>query len=259
MPTQFDPTPNPFTITVSTVIKYHILCHFAFIYMVFTGTLTEWLIAIGIYVVKSNLGSVIYHRLLSHKSFIAPKWFEYGGTIFAIAGGNSSTLAWVAFHRAHHRYSDQPKDPHSPTHIGYLNVQFKNFLNAGGADLRYAPDLLRSKFHYTLHMYHWLFTIGFITLLYLIDPRAVIYAWFVPALLLWHGARLVNSLNHSPFGYRNHDTQDLSVNNLITGYLVGGEGWHNNHHADPSKPKYGEKWWEFDPGWYIIKLVRLDK
>ena len=46
-----------------------------------------------------------------------------------------------------------------------------------------------------------------------------------------------------------------STNNIITGYLVGGEGWHNNHHAEPANPKFGRRWWEFDLGYLIIKLV----
>jgi len=37
---------------------------------------------------------------------------------------------------------------------------------------------------------------------------------------------------------------------------VSGEGWHNNHHAHPADAQFGKKWWEFDLGWQLIKLVR---
>ena len=30
-------------------------------------------------------------------------------------------------------------------------------------------------------------------------------------------------------GYRSYDSR----NNLFVGYFAHGEGWHNNHHADP--------------------------
>jgi len=110
-----------------------------------------------------------------------------------------------------------------------------------------------------LHTYHWAYSIGFAAILALIDPRAVMYAYLVPSLLVWHGGSLINSLNHSPMGYRNYDTKDLSVNNFVSGILVSGEGWHNNHHAQPGNPQFGHKWWEFDLGWQIIKLIRLDK
>jgi stearoyl-CoA desaturase (delta-9 desaturase) len=65
----------------------------------------------------------------------------------------------------------------------------------------------------------------------------------------------VNTINHK-YGYRNIKTSDNSVNNIILGYLSSGEGWHNNHHATPSNPKFGKKWWEFDLGYYIIRAIK---
>jgi stearoyl-CoA desaturase (delta-9 desaturase) len=150
--------------------------------------------------------------------------------------------------------------------MGLLSVQFLpvgRLLSGKGMfekpNIGYATDFLRSKFHLTLFNYFWLFNIMFSVVLYLIDPMAVLYAWLVPAVLVWHGGASINSLGHSKFGYRNYSTNDNSTNNIITGFLVGGEGWHNNHHAQPANPKFGHKWWEFDLGWQIIKLVRLDK
>jgi stearoyl-CoA desaturase (delta-9 desaturase) len=28
--------------------------------------------------------------------------------------------------------------------------------------------------------------------------------------------------------------------------LTNGEGWHNNHHADPRSAQHGHRWWEID-------------
>ena len=106
---------------------------------------------------------------------------------------------------------------------------------------------------------HWLYTILVGVAIYMIDPYAVVYAYLVPSLLLQHASSLTNSLTHSPSGYRNFDTRDQSSNNLLVGYLTGGEGWHNNHHAAAVDPQFGKKWWEFDPGYYLIQLVRTDK
>jgi stearoyl-CoA desaturase (delta-9 desaturase) len=36
-----------------------------------------------------------------------------------------------------------------------------------------------------------------------------------------------------------------------------GEGWHNNHHADPMNWRFGQKWWQIDVTAYIIKLMRF--
>jgi stearoyl-CoA desaturase (delta-9 desaturase) len=93
----------------------------------------------------------------------------------------------------------------------------------------------------------------------MIDVRALLYAYLVPAILVYHGSSLINTLNHSKFGYRNYDTKDLSYNNPVTGIFMAGEGWHNSHHHDPKNPKFGEKWYEFDLGWHVIQLIRTDK
>ncbi len=66
----------------------------------------------------------------------------------------------------------------------------------------------------------------------------------------------MNTLNHL-CGTRPHPTKDHSTNNAITGILVFGEGWHNNHHAKPASPRFGELWWQVDAGWWVIRAVRL--
>ena len=59
------------------------------------------------------------------------------------------------------------------------------------------------------------------------------------------------------WGYRNYETDDRSRNNAIIALLVSGEGWHNNHHADPSSARHGHKWWEIDLVWLTIRLLML--
>ena len=39
------------------------------------------------------------------------------------------------------------------------------------------------------------------------------------------------------------------------GILIGGEELHNNHHAFASSAKLSSKWYEFDIGWFYIKLL----
>ena len=59
------------------------------------------------------------------------------------------------------------------------------------------------------------------------------------------------------WGYRNYATNDDSRNNPIIGLIAAGEGWHNNHHADPSSARHGHKWWEFDLTWQVIRVLML--
>src|SRR6202044_2070218 len=62
-----------------------------------------------------SLGVTIgYHRLLSHCSFKCPKAVEYFWVLGGYLAFEGSPIWWSAIHRAHHRYTDTPLDPHSP-------------------------------------------------------------------------------------------------------------------------------------------------
>ena len=82
----------------------------------------------------------------------------------------------------------------------------------------------------------------------------VVWGGALRTVLVWHITWSVNSVTHL-WGYRNYETPDDSRNNPIIGLLTGGEGWHNNHHADPTSARHGHYWWEFDFAWQMIRLL----
>ena len=67
-------------------------------------------------------------------------------------------------------------------------------------------------------------------------------------------AGVINGVGHY-FGYRNFSVSDASTNIIPFGILIGGEELHNNHHAFASSAKLSSKWYEFDIGWFYIKLL----
>jgi stearoyl-CoA desaturase (delta-9 desaturase) len=240
----------------STLITWHVLAHCALVYFIYTGTAIEWFLAIFLYIIQSTIsGTVIYHRLLSHRSFSSPRWFTILGSIIGSLGGNGSGLAWAAVHREHHRFTDRDRDPHCPHRRGVLWTQFASFMH--NPNIRYVPDLLRDRVQVKIHEFYWAINFIYILALLSIDHRSIFYAYFVPALFTWHAGSFINTLGHMS-GYTNYSISDTSKNNIFTGYLVGGEGWHNNHHADPANARFGRRWWEFDLGYLIIKLIRID-
>jgi len=242
-----------FSISKRTLFLHLLISHILFVYMMFNGTLSLWIFsAVLFYVFMTIGGTITLHRLLSHRSFKCSKYWEYFGSIVATISGAGSTITWAAIHREHHRYTDTLKDPHSPCFKNVFKIQFLSMLDT--PNLRYVPDLLRSKFHLFLHNYYWLINFIYVIALYFIDPVLPIYGFFIPSIMVWHAGSLINTINHLS-GYRNFNTNDSSTNNLITGYLVSGEGWHNNHHAQPSDPNFGRYWWEFDFGYMLIHLI----
>jgi fatty-acid desaturase len=70
--------------------------------------------------------------------------------------------------------------------------------------------------------------------------------------ITWSG----NSFPHV-YGYRNYETNDNSRNNFVVAMLTSGEGWHNNHHADPNSSSNTHRWWEFDLTFLFLRLLEL--
>lgn len=240
---------------INLLFIFQIITHLSLIPMILYGSWYHWGIAFFVYFLTGSIGmSGTYHRLLSHKSYKAPKWWEYFGTILATIGGTGSSIAWCAVHREHHRYTDTDKDPHCPHHKGFFRVQFLSMFHA--VNIRYVPDLLRSSFHFNMHKFYWLVHLLYVGILYVLDPFSIIYAYLIPSFILWHAGSSINTFSHL-FGWQDYVTKDTSTNHPILGILMWGEGWHNNHHAFPGDYKFGKKWWQIDVTKYIIERIRI--
>src|SRR6187397_315544 len=69
--------------------------------------------------VLTGLGVTVgFHRMLTHRSFQAPKPVEYAFAVMGSMAVQGPVMAWVADHRKHHAHADHEGDPHSP-HVGH--------------------------------------------------------------------------------------------------------------------------------------------
>ena len=235
-----------------------LVCHITLIYAIFNFTLSQWLTSFFIYFLTGCLGvSVTLHRYYSHKGFeFKYKWVERLCAFFAFYGVIGDPIAWVNNHRHHHRMTDKEGDPHSPKVYGFWRVQWFSMFYSYDK-LRYVPNMVRDKYLVFLHKYYYVFHWGLMALLIGLNFDVAATIYLVPAAILWNAGSFVNTLGHM-LGYKNHNTDDSSVNNPILGYFVWGEGWHNNHHNSPASSKFGERWFEFDMGLQMIKLIGVD-
>lgn len=233
-----------------------IIAHLGLIYGLFYFSFYEWLIVLSIYFLTGCIGmSITFHRLLSHNSFKPFKSFEIIGTCLASYGLVGSSIAWVNNHRAHHRFADTAKDPHSPMFLGYFRVQWLSMFSST-KKLIFVKQLRRDKFHIFMHRnYFTIHLIIFTSLLMLTGVHGACLYYLAPAAILWNFGSFINTICHSMFGYKNYAVRDTSKNNLLLGIFMWGEGYHNNHHAHPASAKYGHKWWEIDISWMIIKRI----
>jgi len=182
-----------------------------------------------------------YHRLLTHRGFTCPKWLEY---TFATMG---SHVGWVLY-----RHKDTNRT------IRYA---------------KWVPDLLRDPYYRRLERNSGWFMVYFFHAIVIVAIGAIVgyleggtsealhYAasWAVwgiavRTVFVLHGTWSVNSLAHL-YGYRNYETRDQSTNNWLVALIAHGEGWHNNHHADPRSASHGHRWFEFDMSYWVIRIL----
>ena len=203
-----------------------------------------------------------YHRLLTHRGYKTSKWMEYLLTICATLTLEGGPIFWVATHRMHHQNTDKEGDPHSPNdgglwaHVGWLLTGETK--HSGSAELNpYVPDLRKDKFHVWISRWHWIpITVLGIALLVFGGWPYLFWGIFFRTVIGLHSIWLVNSATHM-WGSRRFATSDTSRNSFWVALLTFGEGWHNNHHAHPQSSRHGLAWYEFDPNWYGISVLRI--
>lgn len=208
------------------------------------------------YFVYGCLGVVVtFHRGLTHRSYKTHPLIENVFTFFGVLAGTGSSIAWVNMHVLHHKYSDAPRDPHSPS-----NGVFKMFAlsyNVPDELTKPAKALMRSRYHLFLHKYYNLIHIGTAAVLFTLFGVHILFGFYVlPMIVTALMSNMVNYLGHK-HGYTTYNTKDNSTNSFIAAALSFGEGWHNNHHKFPSAANFGgHKWWEFDFSYQVIKLIQ---
>lgn len=171
------------------------------------------------------------------------------------------TREWVAVHRKHHAKCETADDPHSPVIYGLRKILLE------GAELyqvqardvanlekygRGTPDDWLERHLYTKHRNWGIIAIVILDLLLFGAPGIIIIAIQMLAMPLL-AAGVINGLGHHS-GYRNFECPDAATNIVPWGIVLGGEELHNNHHAFPSSAKFSVRRWEFDSGWFWIKL-----
>jgi len=183
----------------------------------------------------STMGITVgYHRLLTHRAFATYKRIEYGH------GGPLRGL-WHA-------------------HLGWLF----DHVTADGAE-KHAPDLVEDRGMRVMHKLFGLLVIAGLAIPFLAGwglqgeiaggLTALFWAGLVRIFLVHHVTFSINSVCHF-FGRRRFSTDDQSTNVFWLALPSFGEAWHHNHHAFPRSALHGLKWWEVDPGGWVIRAMK---
>lgn len=237
----------------------NVVCYLSLIAALILGNLNDFLIVLAVYFFIGMNEQAFFHRMFTHKSWDSPKWLKILGLHTATLSTLGAVIPWVAVHRAHHRFTDKPEDPHSPLYKSRWYIQFKSPYFEFKP--QYITDLLRNNLFkfYTEHYFKIIF-LTWLFILILFGPHFLML-WLAGTALVVLSANGINAWHHGhkiwKGQYQIHAVDDTAKNDIVLGYLHF-DGWHNNHHASANKYYYGERWWEIDLcGIYIWLLASL--
>ena len=229
--------------------------------------------------------TVMYHRVLTHRSARISAWVAY--PLVTVAAPAGTPVGWVGNHRHHHRTTDTVDDPHSPTHRGlwvahtgwYLGTTnpWLCALYSVGGPLRMIFDAFwrsRTGQEYA-HLaddidadryYHWLGRRGPYAVVVLGQVVVtwglafVLFGWWaLPGLFVLQVAYFavgdgVNSLAHR-FGRQPLGGADDSTNLAWLAALTVGDGFHQNHHVFPWSIRHGFLPGQIDLGYEFVRFL----
>src|SRR5215203_3464708 len=221
---------------------------------------------LGLYAVSCLGVTAGYHRLFTHKSFVAGRALKIALAVAGAVAVEGSLMSWVSNHRRHHRYSDHAGDPHSPLSVGDDGDESGNaprrtslrglfhahvgwLFRAEPADeQRFASDLLEDRDLRIVSRLFPLWASCGLAIPFLAGwafagtltgaVTALVWGGLVRIFLVHHVTWSVNSVCHA-FGRRPFRTRDRSKNFAALALLSFGESWHNSHHAFPTLARHG--------------------
>jgi stearoyl-CoA desaturase (delta-9 desaturase) len=236
--------------------------------MMFSGVLDlPWwdLVIVTLVLTHITIASVtiFLHRHQAHRALdlhpLASHFFRFW--LWLTTG--MVTKEWAAIHRKNHAKCETAEDPHSPQIYGINRVLWlgvflyvKESRNADTLE-RYGhgtPEDWMERNVYAAHAMTGLTLMGVVNIaLFGVVPGLIILATQIVWIPFW-AAGVINGIGHF-WGYRNWGSADASTNIVPFGILIGGEELHNNHHAYASSAKLSSKWYEFDIGWFYIRVL----
>ncbi len=221
------------------------------------------LVTLGLTHITIASVTIFLHRHQAHRALDLHPAISHFFRFWLWLTTGMETKAWAAIHRKHHARCETEEDPHSPQVLGLSKVLWE------GAELyrleakntqtleqfgKGTPDDWLERHLYSPHSRRG------IAIMFLIDALLFgpigITMWAVQMIWIpFFAAGVINGIGHF-WGYRNYESADAATNVVPWGILIGGEELHNNHHAFPSSARLSSKPWEFDIGWFYIRILQ---
>ncbi|NOT97653.1 MAG: acyl-CoA desaturase [Sideroxydans sp.] len=226
------------------------------------GAFTLFLLATGsVLLFGHSLGS---HRKLIHDSYQCPKWLEYFLVYLGVQVGLAGPIGLLRQHEIRD-YSQRLRDCHDYLRHGrsfwvdawwQLNCELQ-LVNPPRIEVE--ERIINDPIYQFLER-TWMAQQLPIALLFFYWGGWGFVYWGVCARITTSvfGHWLIGYFahNHGGMHYEVHGAAVQGRNIHFTSLLTMGECWHNNHHAFPGSARLGLLPGEWDPGWWVLCLLR---
>jgi fatty-acid desaturase len=225
--------------------------------------------AVGLFLATTGAVLLLGHSLGSHRKFIhnsyeCPKWFEYFLVYCGVQVGLAGPLGLMRQHELRD-YAQRLPDCHDYLRhrrgmwidaFWQLNCELRL---ANPPRIRIEPRVADDRFYRFLERTWMAQHLPWAILFYLWGGWGFLF-WGVCARVAsgMFGHWLIGYFAHN-HGHMNFEVRGAAVqghNVALTSLLTMGECWHNNHHAFPGSARLGLHPGEWDPGWWVLMLLR---
>ena len=208
-----------------------------------------------------SLGS---HRKLIHNSFQSPQWLEYVLVYLGVQVGLAGPIGLLRQHELRD-YAQRLPNCHDYLRHGrsfWVDAWWQLHCNL---HLAYEPvihiesRIAGNRFYRFLERTWMLQQLPITMLLYLWGGWSFVFFGTcarVTAGVFGHWLIGYFAHNHGDMRYEVRGAAVQGHNIRLVSLLTMGECWHNNHHAFPGSARLGLKVDEWDPGWWMLCLMR---
>lgn len=203
------------------------------------------------------------HRRFIHRSYDCPVWLEYLFVHFGVLVGLAGPVGMLKTHDIRDWAQRQSRchDYFSHGRIWYQDLWWQLFCSISlrsPPELQIEPEIANDRVYRFMEKTWMLQQLPWAVLFFLIGGWSWVF-WGICSRVS------LSVFGHWAVGHLAHNTgaRDWHVTGAaVQGYnvpwcglLTMGESWHNNHHAFPGSARLGLEKGQWDPGWWVLRLL----
>jgi len=239
-----------------------------FVVVVIAGPLTLTLDALFLFLLFTGFTlcfghSLGMHRLFIHKSYRCSKWLEYVLVHLGVLVGLAGPFGML---RTHDLRDWAQRQENCHDYFGHQQGILKDGFWQIHCDIQldHPPQVQIEEEYLNDRIYQWMEKywmwqqLPWAIVFYLIGGWPwIVWGICARVTISIAGHWLIGYFAHNK-GQRHYHVESAAVqgyNIPYAAFITMGENWHNNHHAFPSSAKFGIANNEWDPGWWMLKLM----